>query len=168
MKRAWTAACAALLLAAPAAQAGVGQGDIEAGVSISLTSTEIEPETGPSTKSDSGTVNLSGGYFFSDMIQFKLGLNMTVTTDATFGSINPGADFLFSQGDSPMVPYVGASYGLAVGDLTETDFLEFHGGIKYFFRENASFELELSRSEPMDSDVDAGHTDLSVGVNVYF
>ena len=168
MKRAWTAACAALLLAAPAAHAGVGQGDIEAGVSISLTSTETDPEAGPTTKSDSGTVNLSGGYFYSDMIQFKLGLSMTVTSDANYGSINPGADFLFSQGDSPLVPYAGASYGLAVGDLTETDFLEFHGGIKYFFRENASFEVELSRSEPLDSDVEAGHTDLTAGINVYF
>ena len=168
MKRAWIAASAALLLAAPLAQAGVGQGDIEAGVSVSLTSTEVEPETGPTTKTDSGTISLSGGYFYSDMIQFKLGLNMTVTTDANYGSINPGADFLFAQGDSPLVPFAGASYGLAVGDLTETDFLEFHGGIKYFFRENASFEAKLSRSEPMDSGVDAGHTDLSAGINVYF
>ena len=168
MKRAWTAACAALLLAAPAAQAGVGQGDIEAGVSVSLNSTEVEPEAGPSTKTDYGLVSLSGGYFYSDMIQFKLALNMIVTSDATFGSINPGADFLFSQGDSPMVPFVGASYGLAVGDLTETDYLEAHGGIKYFFKERASVEFKLARHQAMDSDVEASHTDVTAGINIYF
>lgn len=168
MNRAWFAAGLALALAAPAAQAGVGQGDIEAGVSISLTSTEVEPESGPSTKTDSGLINLSGGYFYSDMIQFKLALNMIVTTDATYGSINPGADFLFVQGDSPMVPFAGASYGLAVGDLDQTDFLDVHGGMKYFFRENASIEVRLSRFEPIDSDVDAGRTDLTAGINIYF
>jgi hypothetical protein len=168
MKRAWTAACAALLLAAPAAQAGVGQGDFEAGVSVSLNSTEVEPDAGPSTKTDSGTINLSGGYFYSDMIQFKLALLMTVTTDFTFGSINPGADFLFSQGDSPMVPFVGASYGLAVGDITDTDFLDVHGGIKYFFKERASLELKLARFEAIDSDFKASHTDLTAGINIYF
>lgn len=168
MKRAWVAASTAWLLAAPLAHAGVGQGDIEAGVSVSLTSTEIEPETGPSTKSDSGLISLSGGYFFSDMIQFKLALIMSVTTDATTGSINPGADFLFAQGDSPLVPFAGASYGLAVGDATDTDFLEAHGGIKYFFRERASFEVKLARFEPMDSAFDVGHTDLSAGINIYF
>lgn len=168
MKRAWTAACAALLLAAPAAQAGVGQGDIEAGVSVSLNSTEVEVDGAPTTKSDSGTISLSGGYFFTDMVQFKVALNMTVTTDITTGTLSPGADFLFAQGDSPMVPFAGASYGLAIGDLDETDFLEFHGGVKYFIRERTSVEFRLARFEPMDSAFDYGHTDLTVGVNVYF
>lgn len=169
MKKAWTAACAALLLAAPAAQAGVGQGDIEAGVSVSLTSTETETDGGgPATKTDYGLVSLSGGYFYSDMIQFKLALIMTVTTDSTSGSINPGVDFLFAQGDAPMVPFVGASYGLAVGDITDTDFLDVHGGIKYFFKERASLELKLARYQAIDSDFDASHTDLTAGINIYF
>jgi hypothetical protein len=168
MKSAWTAACAALLLAAPAAQAGVGQGDIEAGVSISLNSTEVEPETGPSTKTDYGLISLSGGYFYSDMIQFKLGLNMSVSTDSTSGSINPGVDFLFSQADSPMVPFAGASYGLAVGDITDTDFLDLHGGIKYFFKERASVEFKLAHYLALDSNVDGSHTDLTAGINIYF
>ena len=168
MNRAWIAACAALLLAAPAAYAGVSQGDIEAGISVSLNKQEIETDGAPTQKTDFGLINVSGGYFYTDMIQFKLALNMIVTSDATTGSINPGADFLFSQGGSDLVPFAGASYGLAVGDLTETDFLELHGGVKYFFRENTSVEFKLARHEPMDRDVDAGHTDLSVGVNVYF
>lgn len=167
MKTVWMAASAALLLAAPVAQAGVGQGDIEAGVSISLTSTETEA-AGTTTKSDSGLISVSGGYFYSDMIEFKLALIMSVTTDTTTGSINPGADFLFAQPGQPMVPFAGASYGLAVGDITDTDFLEVHGGIKYFFRERASVEARLARFEPTDSAVDAGHTDLTVGVNFYF
>jgi hypothetical protein len=167
MKRAWTAACAALLLAAPAAQADVGQGDIEAGISVSLNSTEVEPEVGPSTKTDYGLISLSGGYFYSDMIQFKLALNMIVS-DTTSGSINPGVDFLFSQAGSPMVPFVGASYGLAVGDVTDTDFLDLHGGIKYFFKERASVEFKLAHYLALDSNVDGSHTDLTAGINIYF
>jgi hypothetical protein len=169
MNRVWIAAGAALLLAAPGAQAGVGQGDVEIGASVSLTSQETEVDTGfgtTTTKTDSGTVSLSGGYFYTDMVEFKLALNLSVS-DITTGSINPGVDFLFA-GESDLVPFVGASYGLAVGDFTETDFLEFHGGFKYFFRENASFEVKLARSEAMDSDVEAGRTDLNAGINFYF
>lgn len=171
MNRVWIAAGAALLLAAPGAQAEVGQGDVEIGASISLTSQEQEVDTGfgtNTTKTDSGSVSVSGGYFYSDMIEFKLALNMIVATGFTAGTINPGADFLFATGDSPTVPFAGASYGLAVGDLTDTDFLEFHGGIKYFFRERASIEVKLARFEPMDSAFDVGHTDLTAGFNVYF
>jgi hypothetical protein len=168
MKRAWIAASAALLLAAPAAYAGVGQGDIEAGISISLNSTEVETDGAPAQKFDSGLVSVSGGYFYTDMIQFKVALNMNVTSDDTSGSLNPGADFLFTQAGSDMVPFAGASYGLAIGDTTDTDFLEFHGGLKYFFRERTSVEFKLARFEPMDSDFDFGHTDLTVGLNVYF
>jgi len=166
MSKPWIAVSAALLLAAPGAHAGVGQGDIEAGASISLTNSE-QTVAGTTTKSDFGTVNVSGGYFFSDMIEFKLALNMSVSTDITTGTINPGADFVFA-GDGTLVPFAGASYGLAVGYLDDTDFLEFHGGIKYFFRENTSLEVKLARFEPMDSDFDVGHTDLSAGFNVYF
>jgi hypothetical protein len=168
MNRAWTAAAAALLLAAPAAHAGVGQGDIEAGVSISLNSTEVEPEAGPSTKTDFGLISVSGGYFYSDKNQFKLALNMIVATDSTSGSINPGVDLVFSQAGSPMVPFVGAGFGFAVGAITETDFLDLHGGIKYFFKERASVELKLARYQAVDSDVEASHTDLTAGINIYF
>lgn len=171
MKRAWIAASAALLLAAPMAQAGVGQGDIEAGISISLTSSETETDDGfggtTTTKSDFGNVSFSGGYFYTDMIEFKLAVNMIVTTDFTAGTINPGADFLFATKET-LVPFAGASYGLAVGDLDDTDFLEFHGGVKYFFRERMSVEARLARFEPLDSDYDVGHTDLTAGFNVYY
>jgi hypothetical protein len=173
MNRAWIAACAALLLAAPAAQAGVGQGDIEAGVSLSLISQEIETEGAPAQKSDTGLISFSGGYFYSDQIQFKVALNMIITSDGTGGkttggSLNPGADYLFVSEGSDLVPFAGASYGLAIGDLDQSDFLEFHGGVKYFFRENTSLEVKLARHEPMDSDFDVGHTDLTVGLNFYF
>lgn len=168
MNRVWIAASAVLLLAAPGAQAGVGQGDVEVGASISLTSQEIEVDGAAPTKSDTGTVSVSGGYFYTDMIEFKLALNMIVATDITAGTINPGADFLFGSKDSNVVPFAGASYGLAVGDLTDTDFLEFHGGFKYFFRERASIEVKLARFEPMDSAFDVGHTDLTAGFNIYF
>ena len=156
-----------MLLAAPAASADVGQGDKEVGASISLVNSEQE-SGGTTTKQDYGLVSASGGYFYTDMIEFKVAVTLVVTSDLTFGTINPGADFVFGQGDSPVVPFAGASYGLAVGDLDDTDFLEFHGGVKYFFRERMSVEAKLSRSEPMDSDFDVGHTDLTAGFNVYF
>jgi hypothetical protein len=162
------AASAALLLAAPAAQAGVGQGDIEVGVSVSLVYTEIEFEDGSTESQDAGVISASGGYFFNDMIEFKGALALVVTPDVTTGSINPGVDFLFSTKDSTVVPFAGASYGLAVGDFDQSDFFEVHGGIKYFFRERASVEVRLSRSEPVDSDFDVGHTDLFAGINVYY
>ncbi|MGH8481447.1 MAG: hypothetical protein ACRES8_03195 [Nevskiaceae bacterium] len=168
MNRAWIAASAALLLAAPAAQAGVGEGDIEVGVSISLVYTEVEFEDGSTTDQDSGIISASGGYFLNDMIELKGALTLVVTSDVTAGSINPGVDFLFQGQGSTVVPFAGGSYGLAVGDFDDTDFFEVHGGIKYFFRERASVEVKLSRSEPVDSDFDVGHTDLFAGINVYY
>ena len=125
MKRAWIAACAAGLLAAPLAHAGVGQGDIEVGVSVSLVYTEIEFEDGTTTDQDSGIISASGGYFLNDMVELKGALSLVVTSDATTGSINPGVDFLFPTA-SALVPFAGASYGLAVGDFTDTDFFEVH------------------------------------------
>jgi len=172
MNRPWIAVSAILLLAAPGAYAGVGQGDIEVGASISLTSQEQETDDGfggtTTTKTDYGSVSANGGYFFTDMIEFKLALFMLVSTDITTGSINPGADFLFAPKGTTLVPFAGASYGLAVGDLDDTDFLEFHGGLKYFIRERTSLEAKLARFEAIDSDFDVGHTDLTVGFNVYF
>jgi len=168
MNRAWIAVSAALLLAAPGAYAGVGQGDIEVGVSVSLVYTEIEFEDGTTTDQDSGVISASGGYFFNDMIEFKGALTLVVSSDVTTGSINPGVDFLFPTKGSTVVPFAGGSYGLAVGDFDDTDFLEVHGGIKYFFRERASVEVKLGRSEPVDSDFDVGHTDLFAGINVYY
>ena len=171
--RPWIAVSAALLLLAPTAYAGVGQGDIEAGVNVSLTSMEQETTTTDffgnttttTTKSDYGTIGLNGGYFYTDRIEFKLALSASVSSDATFGTLNPGADFLFPT-KSALVPYVGASLGLGIFD-SETDFLEGHGGLKYFVNERTSIEGELSYSSPLDTDYDAT-TQLSVGLNVYF
>lgn len=168
MSKSWWAASAALLLAAPTAQAGVGQGDIEVGVSVSLAYTEIEFEGGGTQDQDSGSLSASGGYFFSDMIEFKGALTYVLSGDTAGGSINPGVDFFFPTTDSKVVPFAGASYGLALGDFDQSDFLEVHGGVKYFFRERTSVEARLSRSEPVDSDFDVGHTDLFAGINVYY
>lgn len=169
-RRPWIAAAAAALLAASPVWADVGQGDIEAGVTVSLTSSEQEIDTGAgtqTTKTDYGIVNLSGAYFYTDNLQIKVALSLFVSTDFTAGTLNPGADYLFAVGRTGnVVPFAGASFGLGVAD-SETDYLEGHGGVKYFFRENASVEASLGYSMPTDSAYDAT-TDLAVGLNVYF
>src|SRR5690349_1991062 len=110
MNKPWIAAAAALLLAAPSAYADVGKGDIEAGISVSLTSTEIETETLGTIDSDNGTVEFGGGYFVTDNLEAKLALSMDISTDATYGEVKPGADFLFGtrgSDDFTFVPFVG-------------------------------------------------------------
>ena len=77
---------AALLLVSPGAWAGVGQGDIEAGISISLNQTETDIEGSGTTDSDVGLIEVSGGYFFSDQLQFRLALSEVVSTDFTLPS----------------------------------------------------------------------------------
>lgn len=170
MRKPWIAAAAAVLLAAPSVQADVGQGDIEAGLTVSLTSSEQEVDTGfgtTTTDNDYGNISVSGGYFYSDNLQFKLALNLLITTDFTFGTLNPGADYLFEVArDGAIVPFAGGSFGLGIAD-SETDYLEGHGGIKYFFRDNASVEASLGYSMPTDSAFD-DTIDLAVGINVYF
>lgn len=167
MKKVWLAASAALLLAAPGAYAGVGEGDIEAGLSVSLVTTEIEIEGSAPYDSDVGIIEASGGYFFTDSLEAKLALSMLMSTDSTLGTIEPGVDYLFFGPNSgSVIPFVGAAYALGLSD-TPTDYLDVHGGVKYFFRENTSVEAKLSYQSPTDSEFD-GTTDVTVGINVYF
>lgn len=165
MNKPWIAAIAALLLA-PGAYAGVGQGDIEAGISVSLTSTSIDLGSGLGKQdSDSGDVQLSGGYFVNDMIEVKAALAMSVSTDFTSGEFKPGADFLFA-GKEALVPFAGAAYALGIAD-TKTDYIDLHGGVKYFFRENTSIEGKLQYLMATDSAY-SDVTELTVGLNIYF
>lgn len=167
MNTPWIAVSAAVLLASPGAYAaGVGEGDFEAGISVSLTKNEIEI-AGTTTDQDFGTVELSGGKFFTDQLEAKLALSATTTADFTFGTLRLGADYLFTnKAPGDVVPFVGAAFALGMFD-TETDYLDLHGGIKYFFRERTSLEARLSFQSPTDSAYDA-ITDLFVGLNVYF
>jgi len=165
MNKPWIAVSALVLLASPGAYAaGVGEGDFEAGLSVSLTSTETD-SAGTTTDSDSGQIEVSGGMFFSDQLEAKVALSASVTTDATFGTLKPGVDYLFT-GTSSVVPFAGGAYALGMFD-TETDYLDVHGGIKYFFRERTSVEARLSYQMATDSGFD-DVTDLFVGLNVYF
>ena len=166
MHKPWIALTAALLLTSPGAYAaGVGKGDFEAGLSISLNTTETDSEVIGTTETDSGIIELSGGYFFSDQLQFKLALSEVVSTDFTYGTLKPGADWLFVTGRT-FVPFAGGAFALGLQD-NPTDYLEVHGGVKYFFRENTSVEAKLSYLSPTDSAFGA-ITDLTVGVNIYF
>jgi hypothetical protein len=167
MNKPWIAASAALLLASPGAYAaGVGEGDIEAGISVSLASTEIE-YAGTTTDSDVGLIEVSGGMFFTDQLEAKVGLSAVMTTDSDAGTLKLGADYLFTGPNATeVVPFAGAAFGLGMFD-TETDYLDLHGGIKYFFRERTSIEAKLSFLSPTDSAYDSA-TDLTVGINIYF
>ena len=167
MNKPWIAVSAAVLLASPGAYAaGVGEGDFEAGISVSLAMTEIE-FAGTTQDSDFGIIELSGGRFFTDQLEAKVGLSATTTADVTFGTLRLGADYLFSNktpGD--VVPFAGAGFALGMFD-TETDYLDLHGGVKYFFRERTSLEARLGFQSPTDSASDS-ITELLVGLNVYF
>lgn len=168
MNKPWIAVSAAVLVASPGAYAagGVGEGDIEAGISVSLASTEIE-SGGTTEDSDVGLIELSGGMFFTDQIEAKVGLSAVVTTDVTSGTLKLGADYLFTGPNATeIVPFAGGAFGLGMFD-TETDYLDIHGGIKYFFRERTSVEAKLSFLSPTDSAYDSA-TDLTVGINIYF
>ena len=168
MNKPWIAVSAAMLLASPGAWAagGVGEGDFEAGLSVSLASTEME-FAGTTVDSDVGLIEVSGGKFFTDQLEAKVGLSSVATTDTTTGTLKLGADYLFTgPSATEIVPFVGGAFGLGMFD-TETDYLDIHGGIKYFFRERTSIEAKLSFLSPTDSAYDSA-TDLTVGINIYF
>ena len=152
------------------ATAGVGKGDFEAGgyISISNTSSSVDGVDKPDT--EIGIVGLNAGYFFTDIIEAKVSISEVITDAGSFGTFNPGADFVF-LGKGTVAPFVGLSYGLAFGDTlgpVDTDFYEVHGGAKFFISERASLELKLTKFEPTDSAANSGRTELGVGINVYF
>ncbi len=164
MNKPWIAVSALVLLASPGAYA-VGDGDFEAGLSVSLTSTEIDVG-GTTTDSDSGQIEVSGGLFFTDQLEGKVALSAIVTTDATYGSLKPGVDYLFTGGGGDVVPFVGGALALGMFD-SDSDYIDVHGGVKYFFRERTSVEGRLSYQMATDSAYD-DVIDLFVGLNVYF
>ena len=165
MNKPWIAVSALVLLASPGAYAsGVGAGDFEAGLSVTLSSTEIDIG-GTTTESDFGYIAVSGGMFFTDQLEAKAGLSGTVASDFTFGTLTTGVDYLFTSG-ADVVPFAGGGFALGMFD-TETDYLDVHGGVKYFFRERTSVEARLSYQMATDSAFD-DIVDLFVGLNVYF
>lgn len=165
----------ALLLAAPLAQAGVGQGDMEAGISVSVSNTETTPDVGRTTKSDTGFIGGSFGYFFTDIFQAKVAVSAIISSGGgggktTFGIFSPGIDAVF-LGTKKVAPFVGASYGLSFGDKlgpVDSDFYEGHAGVKFFIKERASLEAKLTKYEPTDSAARNGRLEFSVGLNIYF
>ena len=166
MNKPWIAVSALVLLASPGAYAaGVGEGDFEAGLSITLSSTEYEV-AGTTTESDFGYIAVSGGMFFTDQLEAKAGLSGTVVSDFTFGTLTTGVDYLFTSDGATVVPFAGGGFALGMFD-TETDYIDAHGGVKYFFRERTSVEARLSYQMSTDSAYD-DIIDLFVGLNVYF
>lgn len=152
---------AMLAMAGFNAQAGVKAGDVELGVFGSIST----PDEGDDTIVLSG----NGGYMYTDSLQGKLALVYAESGGVSFGTINPGVDFLFGGPSATTVPYIGGSYALSVGDIDDTDFLNLHVGIKQFISERTSVQYSLERYEAVDSDFsDSGRLDLTVGINFYF
>lgn len=189
MNRTWAAALLTLALA-PSAHAGVGQGDFEAGLNLaySQTKTSVSQDFGfgsctMDTTTKMGSFGGNGGYFVTDMIEAKAAFTATragsdtsgcgapsTSSTSTFGVFSPGADFVFLGRTGKAAPFVGAAYGFSFGDSyggTSTDYVDIHGGAKFFLRERSSLELKLTRFEPTDSAA-KGRTELSLGINVYF
>ena len=166
MNKPWIAVSAAVLLASPGAYAsGIGEGDFEAGLSLTLTSTSIEIDGVEQPDSDSGQIEVSGGMFFTDQLEAKVALSASVSSAYTAGTLKPGVDYFFTTGGD-VVPFAGGAYALGMFD-TETDYIDAHGGVKYFFRERTSVEARLSYQMATDSLYD-DVVDLFVGLNVYF
>jgi hypothetical protein len=108
----------------------------------------------------------SYGFSYTDNIQAKLGLTLFESGGTRFGTINPGADYIFNT-RSEWIPYAGGSYGLSFGDF-DSDFLEVHGGAKKFLGESLSVFGELRRSQAIDTKpFDSSQFVLLVGVNIY-
>lgn len=179
MNKPWCIAIAALAMAgAPPAFAGVGAGDIEAGLNVSLSHTKTSIDTSVGTvdsTSDSGNIGGNIGFFFTDMLEGKFAASGTQSssggTKSTYGTINPGLDLVFLGKRGKVAPFVGASYALRWGDSlgpTDSDFYEGHAGVKFFIKEKASLEVKLARYEATDSLATSSHTELAVGLNVYF
>ena len=172
------AVLAVLMAPAPAALAGVGKGDVEAGLNISLMHQKTSVDTSVGTfesTSDNGNIGGNVGYFFTDMIEGKLAATGQVTSSGgnktTTGTINPGVDFVFLGNKGKVAPFAGASYAKSFGDTVgavDSDFYEGHLGVKFFIREKASLEAKLARYEAAKSRADSSHTELAVGLNVYF
>lgn len=171
----------ALLLAAPLAQAGVGKGDLEAGVSLSIANTKITPDAGASFETDTGYIGGNIGYFFTDIFEAKAALSAVIssftdpstgtTTKTTTGIFAPGVDAVF-LGSRKVAPFVGVGYGLSFGDKPagspDSDFYEGHAGLKFFIKERASLEAKVTKFEPTDSAAKTGRLEIAVGLNIYF
>ena len=196
MRRSWLALAACSVLAAPAgALAGVGAGDFEAGVSISVGQTELSVTSDygsgdceNTTTTDLGTIAGNVGYFLTDIVELKAaasathagseseysgagcaGLSNSGGSAQTFGVFSPGVDFVFLATTGKVAPFVGAAYGLTFGDTVgvDTDYIDVHGGAKFFIAERATIELKITRFEPTESAA-GGRTELAAGINVYF
>ncbi len=164
----------ALLLAAPLVQAGVGSGDLEAGVSVSISNTQTTPDVGPTTESDTGFIGGNIGYFFTDIFEAKAALSAIISssggTKTTYGIFSPGLDAVF-LGSKKVAPFLGVGYGLSFGDdlgPVSSDFYEGHAGVKFFIKERASLEAKVSKFEPTDSAAMSGRLEIALGLNIYF
>ena len=163
-----------LLLAAPMSQASVGKGDLEAGVNVSISNTEITVSGSPPSESDTGVIGGSIGYFFTDIFQAKAAISVVMSSSggskSTFGIFAPGVDAVF-LGTKKVAPFVGLGYGLSFGDSlgpVDSDFYEGHAGVKFFIKERASLEAKLTKYEPTDSAATTGRLELALGLNIYF
>ena len=179
MNKPWIAALGSLLLAAaPGTYAGVGAGDFEAGVGISLShsTTSIDYNgTTTDTTSNTGTIGGNVGWFATDMIELKAAATGTRSssggTTTTLGVISPGADFVFLGKSGKVAPFVGAAYGKSFGTTVpgsvDTNYVDGHAGVKFFITERATLEVKATYFKPTDSAADA-RFDLAAGINVYF
>ena len=144
------------------AHAGIEQGDTEIGVSLNISEPEGDID---------GTTFVIGsyGYAITNNVQL-LGAGFIFETGGElFGNVGFGADYLFGDADSTVVPFVGGSYQLNVGDNDSTDFIDLHAGLKQFISERASIDYQIQILEATDSEVeDAGMTTLTIGINFYF
>ena len=156
MKRLLTLTLMIAGLAGYTSHAQLSEGSFELGGSLQLSS----PDEGDETL----FVIADTGYFVTDAVQVKLRGFLGTSGGEDFGSIGPGVTYHFTSSDENLVPFVGASYQVEVGDAGQGDSYELNGGTKAFLSERTSFNVTGSYL-----DTDFGSTvALTLGISYYF
>lgn len=152
-----------------AAYAGVKDGQIEASVFGQFSN----PDEGDGNSFFGAGLGISVGPFIlkADISGFESEGNLT-------GGLGLGGDFLLGTAESTLVPFVGASYEMGIGDDTEAadgsgsepppDFYNVRGGIKTFLSERVALELQIRRHVAVKKEFDTlDSTDMVLALNVY-
>jgi len=143
-------------------------------------------------RTDSSTaVQLAFNYFFSSNISIggTWWGNSTVSDDGDGNESTYTSNFLLLRGDlylgsatSKAVPYIGAHVGQNSFTFESGDFewsgsssaVGFHGGLKIFATENASWNLEINsttttrETEDGQDEIEFNNTQFLVGFSYYF
>ena len=117
-----------------------------------------------SDQTDLGLAIVNGGYMYTDSLEFRLAWT-ALLGDASGGFLTPGVDY-FLPVQLPVLPYVGAGYALAYGDVDDLSSIDLHFGIKQFLTERVALDYRFTYQEPTDSAFDSTQI-MMIGFSYY-